>query len=82
MQGWLQFETGELILDTQRRNAVLDHMAEQGRNTAVGFIGKRVIAGCVIGKRVIGKRVIGKRVIRQVCDRQVYDGEVCEKVSV
>ena len=77
MQGWLQFETGELILDTQRRNAVLDHMAEQGRNTAVGFIGKRVIAGCVIGKRVIGKRVI-----RQVCDRQVYDGEVCEKVSV
>jgi len=39
VQGWLQFETGELILDTQRRNAVLDHMAEQGRNTAVGFIG-------------------------------------------
>lgn len=38
-QGWLQFETGELILDVSRRDAVLDLMAAQGPHKACGFVG-------------------------------------------
>jgi hypothetical protein len=37
-QGWIQFETGEYILDEPIRDAVLDHMQAQGRNKAVGFV--------------------------------------------
>ena len=38
-QGWLQFETAELILDATVRDQVLDLMAAQGRNKACGFVG-------------------------------------------
>ncbi|MBT6150168.1 MAG: hypothetical protein HN712_06660 [Gemmatimonadetes bacterium] len=38
-QGWIQFETGEYILDEKLRNQVLDLMAEQGANKACGFVG-------------------------------------------
>lgn len=39
VQGWLQFETAEYILDTEQRDRVLDLMAGQGRNKACGFVG-------------------------------------------
>ena len=39
-QGWIQFETGEYILDPTIRDQVLDLMASQGKNKACGFIGK------------------------------------------
>ena len=38
-QGWLQFETAELILDTSARDQVLDLMRNQGKNKACGFVG-------------------------------------------
>jgi hypothetical protein len=38
-QGWLQFETAELIMDEELRDDVLDLMAAQGRNKACGFVG-------------------------------------------
>ena len=38
-QGWLQFETAELILNTSVRDGVLDLMKEQGKNKACGFVG-------------------------------------------
>lgn len=38
-QGWLQFETTELIMDVDLRDSVLDLMAAQGRNKACGFVG-------------------------------------------
>ncbi len=38
-QGWLQFETSELILDLGLRDRVLELMAAQGRNRACGFVG-------------------------------------------
>jgi len=38
-QGWLQFETSELILDLEVRDRVLGLMADQGRNRACGFVG-------------------------------------------
>ena len=38
-QGWLQFETAELILDVPVRDQVLDLMAAQGKNKACGFVG-------------------------------------------
>jgi 2-keto-3-deoxy-L-rhamnonate aldolase RhmA len=38
-QGWLQFETGELLLDVGSRDAALDVMAAQGANRACGFVG-------------------------------------------
>jgi len=38
-QGWIQFETGEYILDEKLRNEVLDLMAAQGPNKTAGFIG-------------------------------------------
>ena len=38
-QGWLQFETAELILYASVRDRVLDLMGEQGRNRACGFVG-------------------------------------------
>ena len=38
-QGWIQFETGEYILNEKLRNQVLDLMAEQGANKACGFVG-------------------------------------------
>jgi 2-keto-3-deoxy-L-rhamnonate aldolase RhmA len=39
VQGWLQFETAEYILNTSLRDRVLDIMAAQGRNRACGFVG-------------------------------------------
>lgn len=39
VQAWIQFETGEYILDKKLRDTVLDRMAEQGRNKACGFVG-------------------------------------------
>lgn len=39
IQGWLQFETAEYILDNTIRDRVLDLMAARGRNTACGFVG-------------------------------------------
>jgi len=38
-QGWIQFETGEYILDQKKRDQVLDLMAAQGPNKTAGFIG-------------------------------------------
>ena len=38
-QGWLQFETGEYILNTELRDRILDLMAAQGPNKACGFVG-------------------------------------------
>jgi len=38
-QGWIQFETGEYILDEPIRDQVLDVMKAQGPNKACGFIG-------------------------------------------
>ena len=38
-QGWLQFETAELIIDKKVRDQVLDLMEAQGRNKACGFVG-------------------------------------------
>jgi hypothetical protein len=38
-QGWLQFETAELIMNAELRDGVLDLMAAQGRNKACGFVG-------------------------------------------
>lgn len=38
-QGWLQFETGELLLDTGVRDRVLELMNERGKNRACGFVG-------------------------------------------
>ena len=38
-QGWLQFETGEYILDKELRGRVLRLMAEQGEHRACGFVG-------------------------------------------
>jgi hypothetical protein len=39
IQGWLQFETTEYILDKDSRNRILDLMVAQGRNKACGFVG-------------------------------------------
>lgn len=39
VQGWIQFETGEYILDAKMRDQVLDLMQRQGRNKGVGFVG-------------------------------------------
>ena len=39
VQGWLQFETAEYILDKDLRDRVLDLMAQQGKNKACGFVG-------------------------------------------
>jgi len=39
VQGWLQFETAEYILDKNLRDRVLDLMAQQGKNKACGFVG-------------------------------------------
>lgn len=38
-QGWIQFETGEYILNTTLRNKVLDLMVRQGNNKACVFVG-------------------------------------------
>ncbi len=38
-QGWLQFETGEYILNTKLRDRILDLMVDQGPNKACGFVG-------------------------------------------
>ncbi len=38
-QGWLQFETAELILDRKIRDAVLELMQSQGKHKACGFVG-------------------------------------------
>jgi hypothetical protein len=38
-QGWVQFETAELILDKSLRDRVLDLMQAQGKNRACGFVG-------------------------------------------
>ena len=38
-QGWLQFETAELIMEEGLRDRVLDLMADQGKNKACGFVG-------------------------------------------
>ena len=38
-QGWIQFETAELIIDINIRDRVLDLMEAQGRNKACAFIG-------------------------------------------
>ena len=38
-QGWLQFETAELIIDVSVRDQVLDVMSAQGKNKACGFVG-------------------------------------------
>ena len=38
-QGWLQFETAELIVDAKLRDRVLDLMEAQGENKACGFVG-------------------------------------------
>ena len=39
VQGWIQFETVEYIMDTALRDRVLDLMAAQGPNKACGFVG-------------------------------------------
>jgi 2-keto-3-deoxy-L-rhamnonate aldolase RhmA len=39
VQGWLQFETAEYIMDRSLRDRVLDLMEAQGRNKACGFVG-------------------------------------------
>lgn len=39
VQGWIQFETTEYIMDVTLRDQVLDLMAKQGRNKACGFVG-------------------------------------------
>ena len=39
VQGWLQFETAEYILDTAMRDRILDLMVLQGPNKACGFVG-------------------------------------------
>ncbi|MEW6750294.1 MAG: hypothetical protein AB1505_04870 [Candidatus Latescibacterota bacterium] len=39
VQGWLQFETAEYIMDRCLRDRILDLMAAQGRNKACGFVG-------------------------------------------
>ena len=38
-QGWLQFETGEYIMDSELRGRVLQLMAQQGEHRACGFVG-------------------------------------------
>ena len=38
-QAIVQFETGELIFDTARRDAVLDLMAAEGQGRCIGFVG-------------------------------------------
>jgi hypothetical protein len=38
-QGWIQFESGEYILNTELRDKVLDLMGMQGKNKACGFVG-------------------------------------------
>jgi 2-keto-3-deoxy-L-rhamnonate aldolase RhmA len=38
-QGWLQFETAEVLLDTGLRDRILDLMVSQGRHRACGFVG-------------------------------------------
>jgi hypothetical protein len=38
-QAWVQFETGEYIMDLKLRDRVLDHMASLGRNKACVYIG-------------------------------------------
>lgn len=39
IQGWVQFETSEYILEKESRDQVLDLMQKQGRNKGVGFVG-------------------------------------------
>jgi 2-keto-3-deoxy-L-rhamnonate aldolase RhmA len=39
VQGWIQFETAEYLLDRDLRDQILELMAEQGRNKACGFVG-------------------------------------------
>ncbi len=39
VQGWIQFETAEYIIDKDLRDRVLDLMVEQGKNKACGFVG-------------------------------------------
>ena len=39
VQGWIQFETAEYIIDKALRDRVLDLMVEQGKNKACGFVG-------------------------------------------
>ena len=39
VQGWIQFETAEYIMDKSLRDRVLDLMAAQGKNKTCGFVG-------------------------------------------
>jgi hypothetical protein len=39
VQGWIQFETKEYIVERRTRDRVLELMVEQGRNKACGFVG-------------------------------------------
>ena len=39
VQGWIQFETAEYIIDVELRDRVLDLMTAQGKNKACGFVG-------------------------------------------
>ncbi len=39
IQGWIQFETAEYIINTSLRDRVLDLMEQQGPNKSCGFVG-------------------------------------------
>ena len=76
-QGWLQFETGEYILDVSNsmRDRVLDLMAAQGRHKAVGFIGP---FDAVLRTGSGGQMAAGiDALISAAADRNVAMGRVC-----
>lgn len=74
-QGWLQFETGEYILDKKNRDAVLSVMQQQGRNRACGFIGPFDAVMRDGSNPKLNDAV--NDLIREAADRNIAMGRVC-----
>lgn len=79
-QGWLQFETGEYILDKQTRDAVLSVMQQQGRNRACGFIGPFDAVMRDGSNPRLNDAV--NELLREAADRNIAMGRVCGSGSM
>lgn len=79
-QGWIQFETGEYILDVELRNQVLDLMARQGLGRAAGFVGP---FDAVMRDGPTPKMANGINALMQAAaDRGIIMGRVCGSGAV
>lgn len=74
IQGWVQFETAELIMDTSLRDRVLDLMAGQGKNRVCGFVGPfdAILREGDIPE--MGKAI--KKLFKAAVERNLYMGRV------